>query len=196
MDDLSRQWWPQAQSRIETRARAGSAPVISGYASVFFDEDKPGTEYRLGDGYVEHVHPDAFSRSLLEKQDTLGLFNHDASLILGRVSAGTLKLSTDSVGLRYDIELAAQTSTARDVVENIKVGNITGSSFGFIVRESEVEHSGDKTIRVIRDVDLFDVGPVSSPAYPATTADQVRRRSAIFLDFATKRISELSKNED
>ena len=48
-------------------------------------------------------------------------------------------------------------------------GEITGSSFGFIVTNEEVRREGNLVIREITDVELFDVGPVTYPAYQATS---------------------------
>jgi phage head maturation protease len=52
-----------------------------------------------GEGRAERVMPSAFDGSLLE-DDVRALFNPDASSILGRKIAGTMRLAVDQVGLR------------------------------------------------------------------------------------------------
>ena len=90
------------------------------------------------------------------------------SLILGRTSSGTMKLSVDKIGLRYDITLA-DTNIANDVREHIKRGDINGSSFAFIPTEEKWITTDDTEIREIHKIRLFDSGPVSLPAYKGTT---------------------------
>ena len=146
--------------------------VIVGHSAVFYDGTKE-TEYRLWNTIFERIDPKAFDRALKEKQDIRGLFNHDASLILGRTEAGTMKVTKDKIGLRYEIE-TGDTTVARDVVEHLERGDITGSSFAMIPRTvewSEEERGGVTVdIRTIKDVDLFDSGPVTFPAYEGADA--------------------------
>ncbi len=144
----------------------GGKPKIVGYAAVFnsFSED-------LG-GFREIIRPGAFANALKENQDVRALVNHDPSLLLGRTKAGTLKLSEDTRGLRVEI-YPPETTAGKDNVESIRRGDIDGMSFGFEVRgggKAQVwrEENG-KTIRELHDLNLFDVSPVTYPAYPATT---------------------------
>lgn len=149
---------------VESRADGGK--MIVGYAAVYHRAGEAGTEYRLGPDIVEHIAPGAFDLT----QDVRGLFNHDPSLLLGRTKSGTLRLSTDQRGLRYEIDIP-DTTTGRDVAESIKRGDITGSSFAFTPTESKWMRDEQRgvDIREIRKVDLFDVGPVVFPAYEAST---------------------------
>ena len=152
----------------------GKGPVISGYAATFWDEEDRGTEFSLWGGAVERIMPGAFDRALTAGQDARALYNHDPNLVLGRVSNGSLSLTTDDTGLRYEIT-PPDTQTARDVRELIRTGAVTGSSFGFIVTREEWIHpeAGEEgpSIREIHSVDLHDVGPVTFPAYEASTAE-------------------------
>lgn len=157
----------QAGVKIETRAEDGVS-IISGYSAVFYREGDADTEYELWDGMKERIMHGAFDEALAEGQDVMGLFNHDMSLILGRTSAGTMKLSVDKIGLRYDIE-AADTTIANDVRTHIERGDINGSSFAFIPTDERWISSDEVEIREIHNVRLFDSGPVSLPAYKGTT---------------------------
>lgn len=167
-----------ASCRIEQRAT--EPPMVVGYASVFYDPSDAGTEYNYSDPTFvtrERVMPGCFDRSLRE-DDVRGLFNHNPDWILGRKSAGTLKLSVDQKGLRYEIT-PADTQCARDLLANIRAGNVTGSSFSFTVRTQKwiAGGKGQSDIRELHDVGLFDVGPVTFPAYTASTAGS---RAAVF----------------
>ena len=145
---------------------SGEHPQLVGYASVFYD-GTPKTEFRLWEDFVERIMPGAFDKTLKAKDDVRALFNHDPSLILGRTTAGTVGLEIDKRGLRYSIELGS-TTVAEDVVEHVRRGDISGSSFGFEVTDV-VHRMEDKVdIREIAGVKLFDIGPVTFPAYEAT----------------------------
>ena len=143
--------------------------MISGYASVFYD-GRSETEYSLGERYVERIMPGAFNNALAG-DDVVGLFNHNPDNVLGRTSAGTMKLTVDQRGLRYDIT-ESNTSIYRDVSELQSRNEVLGSSFGFIVMDEVQRRDGDTLVREITDVKLLDVGPVTFPAYSGT--NQVR----------------------
>lgn len=149
--------------------RQGDEPrKIKGYAAVFFDPAQPGTEYELWEGTVERIMPGAFTRALRE-DDVRGLFNHSSNRLLGRKSAGTLRLAEDDRGLEYEID-PPDTQTGRDVVTSLERGDLSGSSFSFEVTDEEWKKVDGQNIRVILGVKLYDVGPVTFPAYQDTTA--------------------------
>lgn len=148
-------------------------PRLTGYAAVFY-RGAPEQEFRIAPQLVERISAGAFDRALRE-DDVRALFNHDANLILGRKSAGTLRLSVDERGLKYEID--AGTKLGRQVVESVERGDITGASFGFEV-EDEQFAGREPIVRTIRSVKLYDVGPVTFPAYSATEAE-VRSLSAL-----------------
>lgn len=156
------------QSRVTVQRNESGPNKIVGYAAVFYREGQPGTEFRLWDDFYERIARGAFDRAISEKHDARGLFNHDMNHVLGRSSAGTLAYSADEVGLRYEIELP-DTSTARDLLTSIERGDITGSSFAFIPSRTTWTEDEDRVIRTIEDLDLYDVGPVTFPAYEATS---------------------------
>lgn len=139
---------------------------ISGYASVFYDGTRD-TEYQLWDDVRERIMPGAFDRAIAE-DDVRALFNHDANMLLGRNKAGTLTLRQDKTGLAYDID-PPDTETGRSVVASIKRGDLSGSSFAFMVEDEDIRKEKDVWIREVRAVRLFDVGPVTYPAYDSTT---------------------------
>ncbi len=152
--------------RIEKRE--DGTKVAVGYAAVFHRADEAGTEYALWGDTVERIANGAFSDALSRPDDVRGLFNHDADHLLGRSTAKTLRMSEDDKGLRYEIDLP-DTQTGRDVATSIERGDLTGSSFAFIPEIVEWSSDEERDIRTIKSVRLFDVGPVTYPAYEATS---------------------------
>lgn len=173
-------------------------PSVTGYASVFYDESDEGTQYKFAgwwDDFAERIMPSAFDKSIKE-DDVRGLFNHDPSRILGRTQSGTMTLSVDKTGLLYSIT-PPDTQTGREVVEAIRRGDITGSSFSFIAedmvfREQKQDDDSMLVIREIHRAKLFDVGPVTFPAYKSTTAGV---RNAGDLDEARRAYEEWRKEQ-
>ena len=152
--------------------------VVRGFAAVFYD-GTPGTEYQLGPRTYERIAPYAFDRAIME-DDVRALVDHDRRLILGRTTAGTLRLRTTATGLEYEID-PPDTSYARDLIASLRRKDISGSSFGFSVLDEEYREEDGREIRDIKAVKLLDVSPVSYPAYEASTAD-LEARSAAILD--------------
>ena len=152
---------------VKLEEREDGSKVISGYAAVFHREGESGTEYELWPGMKERIAPQAFKRALDEKQDVRGLFNHAPDAVLGRSQAGTMRLSTDSKGLRYEIDYNANDPDHVRVSEKIKRGDVTGSSFAFrVAKGGEVRTNETRTLI---DLDVVDVGPVTFPAYKGTS---------------------------
>ena len=148
--------------------RANGQTTIVGHAAVFYD-GTPATEYELYAGLVERVMPGAFNRAIHE-DDVAALFNHNPDCILGRTTAGTCRLTTDDKGLRYEID-PPDTQAGRDVLVSLDRRDITGSSFGFVVRAQKwIDQEDGTTIRELHDVALYDVSPVVFPAYGGTSA--------------------------
>lgn len=143
-------------------------PLIVGYAAVFFRANDPGTQYQIWDDFVERVMAGCFDRALKE-DDCRALMNHDANLVLGRTSASTCRLSIDGTGLRYEID-PPDTQAGRDLLTSLERGDISGSSFTFEPDVTNWRQEGDMVIRQLESVRLFDVGPVTFPAYESTSA--------------------------
>lgn len=158
----------QATSHVELRSEEGRQ-YIEGYASVFYKEDDPGTEYRLAENVVERIQPGAFDKAILEGQDVRALFNHDANELLGRTKSGTVSLSVDDRGLKYRIKFDPEDDNHKKIARWIDKGDLDGSSFGFIpYADGETwERSKNMHIRNITSVKLVDVSPVTYPAYQA-----------------------------
>lgn len=148
---------------VEIRADGDDGPVtkrLSGHAAVFdaLSED-------LG-GFRERIKPGAFAATLAE-DDIRALFNHEPSLILGRNRAGTLRLTEDDTGLAIGID-TPDTTAARDLLVSIARGDVSQMSFGFRTLSDEWTMEDGEPVRTLKAVRLFDVSPVTFPAYPQT----------------------------
>lgn len=168
--DLSRRSLSVRGRKPILSKRADGSQIIEGYAAVFYREGDLTTQFEIWPGFVERIRPGAFDRALLEKHDVRALMNHDSSLLLGRTSAGTLRLSTDQIGLRYEIDFDSSDPDHLRAKSKLERGDMDGSSFAFLPTRSVWIEDGDIEIREIEDCDLFDVGPVTWPAYEGTTA--------------------------
>lgn len=153
---------------VRVSKRENGVSVIEGYAAVFYRAGDPGTEFELWDDLVERIMPGAFDRALRDGDDVRGLFNHSPSEVLGRSVAKTLRLSVDQIGLRYEIDLP-DTQRARDVAVSIERGDISGSSFAFGSERIVWVQEEKRMIRQVESVRLYDVGPVTYPAYEGTS---------------------------
>jgi HK97 family phage prohead protease len=142
----------------ELRADDGDSPKIVGYAAVYEKRSS-----RLGD-FHEVIEPGAFSDSIKE-DDIRALWNHDSNLVLGRNKSGTLALSEDKKGVRIEIDPPAW-ATAQ--MEMIRRGDVDQMSIGFRTIEDKWETVDGKNIRTLVKAELFDVSPVTFPAYPQT----------------------------
>ena len=161
---------PGAQLRAVNSRDDGAAPQIAGVAAVYSQQYDTGW-------YIESIAPGAFTRALTEQQDVRCLFNHDVNNLLARTTNGTLRLADSTAGLAFEADTDPSTSIGRDVPAMIGRGDVDGCSFSFNVRKAswrdEFDSSGNwvQSYRTIEDVDLFDVGPVTFPAYTATSVD-------------------------
>jgi HK97 family phage prohead protease len=168
-------------TKTEVRMDEGGK-TIRGTASVTYD-GSPGTEYQLWERTYERIMPGAFDAHLKTEPDVMCRVNHDSNQILARTSAGNLELKADKDGLHYTAT-PPDTTAARDLKANIQAGNVFGSSFAFEPdgpEGVEWKEEEDRTVRYIRKAKLYDVAPVTDPAYRDTTA-YVRGAERTFLE--------------
>lgn len=158
---------------VEFRAAEDGKNQVAGYAAVF------NVETDIGGMFREKIAPGAFSKAL--KGDIRSLFDHNTALILGRTKSGTLRLSEDERGLKYEVDLP-DTQAGRDLRVSMDRGDIDGSSFAFRVLKQSWDESREVPLRTIEEVELFEVGPVTFPQYPeaevglrSLTADRSER---------------------
>jgi len=149
-----------AVDRMKIERREAGDGHIVGHAAVF------NTEADIGGWFREKVAPGAFARAITQ-DDVRALFNHDPNFVLGRNKAGTLTLTEDGQGLAIDI-VPPDTQFARDLQVSIDRGDISQMSFGFRVLKELWDDTGDTAVRTLLEVELFDVSPVTYPAYVQT----------------------------
>lgn len=154
----------QREFRMENAEQNGN--TIRGYAAIYNSDSE-----WMG-GFYEQIETGAFDDVL--DNDVRAYFNHDENLLLGRVSSGTLRISTDKRGLFYEVDLP-NTTYANDLVELMKRGDVNQSSFAFLIEKDRWEQRGGTTYRIIEKVSrLLDVSPVAQPAYPDATSELKR----------------------
>ena len=141
--------------------------IVEGYASTFV----PYTLYRDDkQEWREQIDPHAFDEADLK--DVVFLLDH-AGRCYARTKNGTLTLSVDDKGLFTRADLS-KTSSAREVFEDIKVGNYSQMSFAFTVGDDAYDERTDENgVRVItrtitKIVKCWDVSGVIRPANPST----------------------------
>lgn len=155
----------ERRTTIELRAGGDKqSPRLVGHAAVF---NAPSQD--LG-GFIEIVKPGAFTRTLKSERDPLALVQHMPQLVLGRRSAGTLKLAEDARGLAFEI-VVPDTTAARDLLVSVERGDVKGASFAFSTPAGgdRWEVRGDTVIRELVDVDLHEITITAQPAYLDTT---------------------------
>jgi HK97 family phage prohead protease len=140
----------------------GEKRMIEGYAAVF-----NSLSVVLYSMFRERIAPGAFAATLGD--DIRALWNHNTDFPLGRTKNRTLRLVEDDAGLKVAIEPPA-TQLARDFVTSIERGDVDQMSFAFNALDETWDELEDGTVvRTLLKVRLFEVSPVTFPAYPATS---------------------------
>lgn len=186
-------------SAIQFEFRASKdGKSIEGFAATYGKLSSPIGSARGAGTYRERIQRGAFANAVNSKQDVVMLKNHDVNQVLGRTTAGTLRLADTSKGLRFHCDLP-NTNSANELHESIQRGDINGCSFSFALGERDQkfdefdeddfdefgEERSAKTksgkrmlVRTITNVShLLDVSVVTRPAYDGTS---VSARSADF----------------
>jgi HK97 family phage prohead protease len=148
----------------EIRLGENGKRTIEGYAVKWRQLSNPiyGT-------FREMFEKGAFSQSIIDRaSDIFATWQHDFGEVLGR-SPNTLSVQEDEIGLRYVID---PPKWAEKYVETIQRGDVRGSSFTFVASRVEYDWESDPqyVIRTVRQAQLYEVAPVTMPAYPQSTA--------------------------
>lgn len=140
---------------LEIRAKGRR---LEGYAATF------GTPADIGGRFTETIAPGAFSGSIRSKVDILALVDHDPGRVLARTRSGSLRLSEDTRGLAFDLDVP-DTQAGRDVLALAERNDLGGMSFGFTALDER--RDGDR--RELRSVELHEISVVLAwPAYSGT----------------------------
>lgn len=143
--------------------------TVEGYAVCF---ESPSENI----GWIETIHTGAITDDVIKRSDVFAKFNHSDDKVLARCKNGngSLLLEVDSKGLHYMFE-APNTSIGDELLEYLKRGDITSSSFAFAINKEDknAERWYKKDGMIYRDIykieRLYDVSPVFEPAYEATS---------------------------
>ena len=156
---------------IRKDAEGNETRTIEGYGVVF---NKWSSD--LG-WFKEKIERTAFDD--VDMSAVIATFNHNFDYVMARSDSNTLKLSVDDYGVKYEFQ-APNTTAGNDLLENVRIGNVKGSSFMFTIDRGGATWNwteGDEGLdeRTITKIGRFiEVGPVTNPAYPDTTASAKR----------------------
>lgn len=149
--------------------------TLEGYAAVFNTE----TTIDSWEGkFREQIAPGAFKRTLGQRTPVLQ-FDHGQHPLIGSLPIGVIRsIREDGHGLKVRAKLS-DNWLVEPVRDAIRDGGITGMSFRFRVIDDEwSDQRATVPLRTIREIELYEVGPVVWPAYEATSVG-VRSREAL-----------------
>jgi HK97 family phage prohead protease len=159
----------RALGQLELRAApagSGFIATLVGVAAPFNRDSQPFKGEKRD--WVERIAPGAFTRTLRENPDVVGLWSHDANKPIARCP-NTLQLREDpAAGLRFTMQLG-NTSLARDLAEQVRTGVVKGVSFAFTAVKTRWAERGQIDVRTLIDVNLFEISPTVWPAYTDST---------------------------
>lgn len=160
---------------FNVEVRADKDAKLKGHAAVF---DEYADINTWTGSFKERIMRGAFTDSI-QVDDVRALFNHDPNYVLGRNKSGTLALMEDEIGLAIEID-PPKTQFASDLMHLIERGDISQMSFAFIVQKDSWTRGEDNEPdkRDIIKVQLFDVSPVTYPAYEGTDVALASRSKA------------------
>lgn len=108
----------------------------------------------------------------LRRADVRAFVNHNTDMLLGRQSNGTVRLASEADGLHYAIDLP-DTSYARDLKTMVDRGDLNEMSFGIFPGAAKrgTASDGKTVITHVAVKEIFDVSPVSLPAFAGTSVE-------------------------
>ena len=170
VEDISTNNWVVAEDGTENRRIAfsnmevramGDGTKLVGYAAVFDSPSEPLP-------WTEYVKRGAFTKTINDGADVRLLIDHEG-VPLARSTSGTLTLTEDDRGLLVESELDPTNPDAARLISALRRGDISQMSFAF--RTIKDSWNNDRSVRELREVQLFDVSVVTFPAYESTVAE-------------------------
>lgn len=153
---------------------------LVGHAAVFNQEAVIAGLFR------EVIRPGAFAKTIQEA-DIRALWNHEPSIVMGRKKAGTLEISEDNIGLLTGF-FPPDTPLHNSHMESVRRGDVDQMSIMFeVVKENWLrsETTDQLDLREITEVRLYEVSPVTFPAYTGTDISVEEARSILTKHQAT-----------
>lgn len=152
---------------VEFRSDAlGDGFTLEGYAAVF---DTPTRIESWEGSFDEQIARGAFNRTLAARRPVLQ-FDHGHDARTGSVPIGAIEdIREDDRGLYVRARLF-DNPVVEPIRQAIAGGAIDGMSFRFRVNDDRWDkRRGDVDLRTVREVELYELGPVVFPAYDATS---------------------------
>jgi HK97 family phage prohead protease len=162
---------------IELRAAEdGGMPTLHGHFAIFnrFTEIDSWMEGH----FLERIMPGAFKKTFQENRSTVkALFQHGQDPQIGDKPLGPVeRLEEDTTGAYYEVPMI-DTAYNRDLIPGLEAG-LYGASFRFNVTREEIDEEPERSDanpdgipeRSIKELRLFEFGPVTFPAYAEATA--------------------------
>lgn len=132
---------------------------FSGYGSVF----------DVKDDWDDIIVKGAFEKSLSAKMPVM-LWQHDSAEPIGVYES----IKEDDIGLWLEGRLILDVEKGREAYILLKNRAIKGLSIGFVPLAWEWETRDDTRVRILKEVDLWEVSLVTFPANPKATVDEVK----------------------
>lgn len=177
IEEVKREVRSYAGDRFQPRLReeteeGGNRRTIEGYAIVFGVRSRLLADY--WENYYEVIEQGAITEEQLREMDIKMTMWHNREKLLARSNKGegTLKLTVDKVGVKYEFE-APDTADGNNALELVRRGDLAGSSFTFWSDErSSVRYTTDDEDILTRHVEridkVFEMTIASDPAYTET----------------------------
>lgn len=144
---------------------AGDGLTLEGYGAVF---DTPTRIDSWEGTFDEVIARGAFARTIKARMPKVQ-FDHGHHPMIGSIPLGAIEaIREDSHGLYVRARLA-DNWLVQPVRDAIASGAIDGMSFRFSVVQELLDESGDVPLRTVKEVKLYEVGPVVFPAYESTS---------------------------
>ena len=153
MPPLSRKSYPMEIKEISDEG------YFSGYGSVF----------DVVDDWDDVIVRGAFAETLRRKTPVM-LWQHDSANPIGVYE----RIHEDDIGLWLEGRLLLDIEKGREAHILLKNRAIRGLSIGFLPLAWEDEMRSRKKIRVLKDIDLWEVSLVTFPANPKAVVDEVK----------------------
>jgi len=139
--------------------------TLEGYAAVF---NSPTRIADYGGEFIEEIAPGAFKRSINASKPVMQ-FDHGQHPLIGSLPIASIRsLREDTHGLFVQARIFNNwlTEPLRDA---IREQAISGMSFRFSVIKDAWSTAGKDKVRTLKEVRLYELGPVVHPAYSDTT---------------------------
>ena len=149
-------------SEVVELREEGEDQFFEGYAARFNSPTDLGY-------FTEEIMPGAFDTVM--NDDVRGLFNHDPDVVLGRTKSGTMQIVIDERGAKYKIKYNANDPDHIRVMEKVKRGDVSQSSFAFSIESENIVRKEDAKVhrQITKLKRWYDVAPVTYPAYADTS---------------------------